>query len=112
MQLYHGKPAIMSDFDLLCITNCAAALLSKPANEVLSLRFFNSLVNHYQKFGKVTFSNVKTYIEQGNVAVELHMEDVLIYGIRGAAIKPKTSNQKNFIDTVKKNDVVFAVGPA
>lgn len=73
---------------------------------------FNSLVNHYQKFGKVTFNNVKTYIEQGNVAVELHMEDVLIYGTRGAPIKPKTPNQKTFIETVKKNDVVFAVGPA
>jgi phosphate starvation-inducible PhoH-like protein len=73
---------------------------------------FNSLVNHYQKFGKVTFNNVKTYIEQGNVAVEMQMEDVLIYGTRGAAIKPKTPNQKTFIETVKKNDVVFAVGPA
>ena len=73
---------------------------------------FNSLVNHYNKFGKVTFNNVKTYIEQGNVAVELHMEDVLIYGTRGAAIKPKTPNQKHFIDSVKRNDIVFAVGPA
>lgn len=73
---------------------------------------FNSLVNHYHKFGKVTFSNVKTYIEQGNVAVEMHLEDVLIYGTRGAAIKPKTPNQKTFIEKVKKNDVVFAVGPA
>lgn len=73
---------------------------------------FNSLLNHYHKFGKVTFNNVKTYVEQGNVAVELHMEEVLIYGTRGAAIKPKTPNQKTFIETVKKNDVVFAVGPA
>jgi phosphate starvation-inducible PhoH-like protein len=40
------------------------------------------------------------------------MEDVLIYGTRGAAIKPKTPNQKKFIESVKANDVVFAVGPA
>ena len=73
---------------------------------------FNSLVNHYHKFGKVTSNNVKTYIEQGNVAVEMRMEDVLIYGTRGAAIKPKTPNQKKFIESVKSNDIVFAVGPA
>lgn len=73
---------------------------------------FNSLVNHYHKFGKVTNNNVKTYIEQGNVAVEMRMEDVLIYGTRGAAIKPKTPNQKKFIESVKANDVVFTVGPA
>ena len=73
---------------------------------------FNSLINHYNKFGKVTNNNVKTYIEQGNVATEMRMGDVLIYGTRGAAIKPKTPNQKKFIDSVKTNDVVFAIGPA
>lgn len=72
----------------------------------------NSLVKHYNKFGKVTNSNVKTYIEQGNMAVEMRAEDVLIYGTKGAAIKPKSANQKKFIETVKTNDVVFAVGPA
>ena len=49
---------------------------------------FNSLINHYNKFGKVTNNNVKTYIEQGNVATEMRMGDVIIYGTRGAAIKP------------------------
>ena len=82
-------------------------------SEILRVNeLFNSLVNHYHKFGKVTNNNVKTYIEQGNMAVEMRMEDVLIYGTRGAAIKPKTSNQKKFIESVKNNDVVFAVGPA
>ncbi len=81
--------------------------------EILKVNeLFNSLVNHYHKFGKITNSNIKTYIEQGNVAVELRMEDVLIYGTRGSAIKPKSPNQKKFIDAVKANDVVFAVGPA
>jgi phosphate starvation-inducible PhoH-like protein len=81
--------------------------------EILRINeLFNSLVSHYHKFGKVSFNNVQTYIEQGNAALEMVMEDVLIYGTRGAAIKPKTSNQKKFIEAVKTNDVVFAVGPA
>ena len=73
---------------------------------------FNSLVNHYNKFGKVTSNNVKTYIEQGNVAVEMGQEDLLIFGTRGTPIKSKTPNQKKFVESVKKNDVVFAIGPA
>lgn len=82
-------------------------------SEILRVNeLFNSLVNHYHKFGKVTNSNVKTYIEQGNVAVEMHREDVLIYGTRGTAIKAKTPNQKKITEVVKANDVVFAVGPA
>lgn len=82
-------------------------------SEILRVNeLFNSLINHYHKFGKVTAQNVKTYIEQGNVAVELGQEEVLIYGTKGAPIKPKSPNQKKFVETVKKNDVVFAVGPA
>ena len=73
---------------------------------------FNSLVNHYNKFGKVTSNNVKTYIEQGNVAVEMGQEDLLIFGTKGTPIKSKTPNQKKFVECVKKNDVVFAIGPA
>jgi phosphate starvation-inducible PhoH-like protein len=82
-------------------------------SEILRVNeLFNSLVNHYHKFGKVTAQNVKTYIEQGNVAVELGQEEVLIFGTRGAPIKPKSPNQKKFVEMVKRHDVVFAVGPA
>ena len=82
-------------------------------SEILRVNeLFNSLVNHYHKFGKVTSQNVKTYIEQGNMAVELVQEDVLIFGTKGTPIKTKSPNQKKFVETVKKNDVVFAVGPA
>ncbi|NJN28484.1 MAG: PhoH family protein [Cyclobacteriaceae bacterium] len=81
--------------------------------EILRINeLFNSLISHYHKFGKVSHNNVKTYIEQGNMDEQMSMEDVLIYGTRGAAIKPKTPNQKNFIETVKAHDVVFALGPA
>jgi phosphate starvation-inducible PhoH-like protein len=73
---------------------------------------FNSLLNHYNKFGKVTSHNVQTYIEQGNVAVEIGQEDALLFGTKGAPIRSKSTNQKKFVDTVKKHDVVFAVGPA
>ena len=72
----------------------------------------NSLIKHYHKFGKVTTTNVRTYIEHGNTSLELQTADILIYGTKGTAIKPKSKNQKNFIRAVKRNDIVFAIGPA
>jgi phosphate starvation-inducible PhoH-like protein len=39
-------------------------------------------------------------------------EDVIVYGAKGAAIKPKTVNQKKLVQLVKDNDLVFALGPA
>jgi len=82
-------------------------------SEILRVNeLFNSLINHYHKFGKVTSLNVKTYIEQGNVALEMGQEDILIFGTRGAPIKSKSPNQRKFVEAVKKNDIVFAIGPA
>jgi phosphate starvation-inducible PhoH-like protein len=39
-------------------------------------------------------------------------EDPLVYGSRGASVKPKTPNQKKLVEAVDANDLVFAIGPA
>lgn len=81
--------------------------------EILKINdILNSLVNHYHKFGKVTHDNVKTYIEQENPVLDIDREDVLLYGSKGFLIKPKTPNQKRLVEAVRKNDIVFAIGPA
>ncbi len=82
-------------------------------SEILKINdILNSLVNHYHKYGKVTHSNVKTYIEQENPELDIDKEDVLVYGTKGFAIKPKTKNQLSLVSAVRKSDVVFAIGPA
>ncbi|HOP50180.1 MAG TPA: PhoH family protein [Ignavibacteriales bacterium] len=37
--------------------------------------------------------------------------DVILY-TKDGVIKPKTKNQKKFVEAVRKNDIVFALGPA
>ena len=37
---------------------------------------------------------------------------VLIHGVNGRLIKAQTTNQRKLVDLVKKNDMVFAIGPA
>lgn len=39
-------------------------------------------------------------------------DDVLVYGNGGTKITAKTENQRKLVDSVNKNDMVFAVGPA
>ena len=43
------------------------------------------------------------YIENSNV---------ICYTARGKAIKYKTSGQKKYVNTILKNDITFAIGPA
>ncbi len=38
--------------------------------------------------------------------------DVLLHGVSGKIIRPQTKNQTKLVELIKKNDMVFAVGPA
>ena len=42
---------------------------------------------------------------------EFYAQQIRIAGRRGSIV-PKTSNQKQYLDAIEKNDLVFAVGPA
>lgn len=83
--------------------------------EILRINdILNSLLNHYNKYGKLTEDNVQTYLKKEEIEyqVEDHKEEILIYGTRGFQIKPKTPNQIALVEAAKKNDLVFAIGPA
>jgi phosphate starvation-inducible protein PhoH and related proteins len=77
-----------------------------------------SLIDHYHKYGKVTEDNVQNYIsrEQEITLPENQSgqggEDIIIYGTKGAPIRPKTVNQQKLVESVRDNDLVFALGPA
>lgn len=73
----------------------------------------NSLLAHYHKYGKVTQENVISYIQRDEeVNAHPSEDDVLLYGTKGAVIKPKTANQKTLVESAGQNDLVFAIGPA
>jgi phosphate starvation-inducible PhoH-like protein len=78
----------------------------------------DSLVAHYQKYGKITNENVKVYLNgltlssnSGKKNAE-DDDDVIIYGNKGLVVKAKTANQKLLVEQAAKYDLVFAVGPA
>ena len=73
----------------------------------------NSLLAHYDKYGKITEEQVKTYINDEQKAVTGGLgDDILLYGTRGAVIKPRTVNQYLLVQQAAENDLVFAIGPA
>jgi len=73
----------------------------------------NSLLSHYHKYGKLTEESVQNYISsESKPKFEEGEEEILLYGTRGAVIKPKTANQKKLVESAANNDLVFAIGPA
>ncbi|MEA5257290.1 PhoH family protein [Arcicella aquatica] len=82
-------------------------------NEIL-----DSLIQHYQKYGKISKEQVQSYLTlEKNPTTEpnVHLkeeDDVLLYGTKGVVIKVKTPNQQKMVEAASKNDIVFAIGPA
>ena len=40
------------------------------------------------------------------------VSDVICYTHRGKPLRPKTKGQKRYVDTIRRNDMVFGIGPA
>ena len=40
------------------------------------------------------------------------VSDIICYTHRGKPLRPKTKGQKRYIDTIRRNDMVFGIGPA
>ncbi len=81
-------------------------------NEIISM-----LLNHFNRFGRVTPDTVKDYIDMEEGAPmdqtpASHKNDVVVYGNKGLVIKPKSANQRKLVETSFQNDLVFALGPA
>jgi phosphate starvation-inducible PhoH-like protein len=76
----------------------------------------DSLLAHYQKYGKITPENVRGYLTGISTTpiqrAPEEEDDVIIYGNKGLVIKAKTQNQKILVEQAAKYDLVFAVGPA
>lgn len=85
-----------------------------PSSEIIKINeIMDSLIEHYHKFGKISEESVHSMMKQDEQPVgEDFLDDVIVFGDKGLVVKPKTANQKLLVDSVMKNDLVFALGPA
>jgi phosphate starvation-inducible PhoH-like protein len=44
--------------------------------------------------------------------IEKSQTDVLVFGPHGKSVRARTANQKKLVQSIDKNDIVFAIGPA
>ncbi|GJM61150.1 PhoH family protein [Persicobacter diffluens] len=70
------------------------------------------LINHQKKYGKINPEVVKDYLTEEQTPVTDTQNDVVLFGTKGLTIKARTENQKTLVEAVRKNDLVFALGPA
>ena len=73
------------------------------------------LLSHFQKFNKLDenmIERVLTSESKADYDSSSKSGQVIVHGVNGRLIKAQTANQRKLVDSVYKNDMVFAIGPA
>lgn len=73
------------------------------------------LIAHFGKFNILNDEIIERIVLAGtedNPQLNGGTETQILHGVRGKIIKAKTYNQKRLVESMYKNDMVFAVGPA
>ncbi len=73
------------------------------------------LLNHFGKYNVLDENSIERILTS-NDSEEYDTSDasgdVLVHGVSGRLIKAQTPNQRKLVEAIRKNDMVFAIGPA
>ena len=75
---------------------------------------FDMLTAHFAKYNKLDENSIERVLtsEDHDLDSSEKSGETLVHGVRGKLIKARTVNQRKLVDAAKKNDMVFAIGPA
>jgi len=105
------------NFDIkVVLKDDALEILGEKDNVQKSVRAFEELLNLFRSGHPIKLSNVKYAIrvaqkEQPMNLVRTVNEAIPVFSKRGV-IRPKTRGQRRYVESIKKYDLVFGIGPA
>jgi len=73
------------------------------------------LLEHFAKYNKLDENTIERVLSSRNrdeYETSANSGEVLVHGVSGKLIKAQTANQRKLVESMGKNDMVFAVGPA
>lgn len=82
---------------------------------------FQDIINHVDKFQTLTVSNLEQLLgtsiqiisDSENAAAKSGAgAEAIVFGPNGIVVKARTANQRKMVDSISKNDIIFAIGPA
>lgn len=81
---------------------------------------FEQLVAHLEQYRTLSHNDVEAILgakktaakSDETAAAPANSGEVIVFGNHGLLIKARTANQRKMVDSIGKNDVLFAIGPA
>lgn len=91
--------------------------ISAKGNEENLMEFstkLSQIIQYLQQYNRLNEKDMENLLEAdfSENGSKLRTEEVLVHGAGGRLVKAQTPGQIKLVDTVYKNDMVFAVGPA
>jgi phosphate starvation-inducible PhoH-like protein len=78
-------------------------------------RRMNMLMTHFGKYNKIdenVIERVLTSQSSDDYTTSDQSGETIVHGVNGKIIKAQTVNQRKLVESMRKNDMVFAIGPA
>ena len=73
---------------------------------------FQSFIDHINQYNRITISQIERLITEDEKKILENKNDIILHGTDGKLIKARTVNQRKMVAEIKKNDLLFAIGPA
>jgi len=73
------------------------------------------LTEHFGKYNKIDenmIERVLTSQSRDDYSTGVQSDEIILHGVGGKIIKAQTHNQRRLVESIRKNDMVFAIGPA
>lgn len=108
---------IQREFNVAVLSRGSDIKISGSDENVLhASQVIEHLLNIAQRGEQITEQTVRYIISVINESTqeEIHnlQDDGICVSVSGKIIKPKTIGQKKYVDAIKKNTIVFGIGPA
>ena len=78
-------------------------------------RRMTMLIKHFAKYNKLdenVIERVLTSQSSDDYTTTAKSGEVIVHGVGGKLIKAQSANQRKLVESMRKNDMVFAIGPA
>lgn len=82
---------------------------------------FSKIMEHVEKFQNLTTNELERLLDT-KITLEASSEpspqphgpgsEAIVFGNNGVVVKARTANQRRMVDSINRNDILFAIGPA
>ena len=71
-----------------------------------------SLLDHIEKYNRLTITQIEEIMLDHSLDNDNLLSQIILHGVNGKSIKPRTVNQQKMVEQILNNDMMFAIGPA